>query len=251
MRASEQPAPLPRETIVARLYQERVGPAHDGPIAWAADRESDADAEEEEEPANLLSLEDVLGALEGAGVPIDRSALPSKWQLQQLITLPQGGAKGSTQRARLAKTGAAMVRGIAAAVNPDGAGTSQLIAEALAPVAPLEERQRLAADRKVPEAIVASYREAKAKGLSKQEQRQRLSALVPMKGRQGYTRPMLNRVHGLNLSRCAADGRRGAGCCRPSAHANPGFDSRLTSQARVALRPIACVGLRERGHRGA
>ena len=40
--------------------------------------------------------------------------------------------------------------------------------------------------------VVASYLSAKRRGLSKQEQRQRLSVLVPSEGRQGYTRNMLN-----------------------------------------------------------
>ena len=50
---------------------------------------------------------------------------------------------------------------------------------------------------------IRSYLDAKARGLSKQEQRQRLSPLVPPKVRQGYTRPMLRSEHGLEIPECA------------------------------------------------
>lgn len=223
-----QPAPLGSQTerIVQRIARERAAaashadPAPPGPLAPppAADRGADAtdrgadaddeesDADEEETPsegAPLSSLEHVIAALEAEGVRIDRSSLPGKKRLQQPITLPQGGAERSTQRALLKKAGVAMLRGIAGAVNPDGEGTARMIAEEILPPPPLEERQRAAADRVTAQNCIESYLDAKRRGLSKAEQRQRLSPLVPRTGRQGYTRPMLNREHDLNLSRCA------------------------------------------------
>ena len=111
-------------------------------------------------------------------MPIERAKLPSLADLQKVITLPGGGKPGSAQRARLRDVGAAIVKAICAAVNPDGELVEQLIVEALTPLDPLDERQRRAADATVVKNIVASYMDAKRRGLSKQEQRQRLSALA-------------------------------------------------------------------------
>ena len=150
----------------------------------------------------MLPLESVLAALEAAGVHIDRAALGAKASdLRKPITIPCGGKLGSTQRARLTRAGREIVHAIAAAVNPDGKGTAEMIAAALMPQPPLEARQRAAADKVAAANIVASYLDAKKRSLSKQEQRQRLSALVPRTGRQGYTRPMLNKEFGLKLTK--------------------------------------------------
>ena len=128
-------------------------------------------------------------------------------RLGSVIRLPLGGASGSTQRATLREGGAAIVRGIASSLNPDGSGTASLIAAALVPPPPLETRQRVAADRAVTESLVRSYLDAVKRKLPKREQRQRLSALVPTIGQHGYTLPMLKRELNINISRCAARAR--------------------------------------------
>ena len=164
--AADSEAPQPSaigDTIVVRLMKERTGEHVDGPLAppctaAAADAPAErppataadgdvkmADAEPERD-GSLLSLESVISALEAAGVRVDRTSLPGKRVLQQLIDLPHGGHVGSSQRARLRDAGVAMMQGIAATVNPDGPGTCALIGEALVPPPPLEDRQRLAAD---------------------------------------------------------------------------------------------------------
>ena len=88
-----------------------------------------------------MPLEVVLAALEGAGVPIDRSALPTSTQLGKAINLPCGGAVAATPRATLRKAIVAMVKGIAAAVNTDGPGTVAMVAEALLPPARIPTRK--------------------------------------------------------------------------------------------------------------
>ena len=82
-----------------------------------------------------------------------------------------------------------------------------VIAAALVPPPSLETRQRVAADRAVTESLVGSYLDAVKRKLSKREQRQRLSALVPTIGQHGYTLPMLKRELNINISRCAARAR--------------------------------------------
>ena len=209
MRAPPEDGARPDDGPLAATIDAADGtdPAADNAAAAADDAAAagndagDADDEDEAyEPS--LSIGDVLALLEAGGISIDRSDLASAALLRERVRLPQGGNVGSTQRARLRKAGVAAVRGIASAVNPDGEGTARMIAEALVPPPPLEERQRAAADRAVAANCVASYLDAKRRGLSKQERRQRLSALVPLTGRQGYTRPMLSREHNLKLTKC-------------------------------------------------
>ena len=154
-----QPGPI-GEAIIVRISKSRRCPPTRGPLAqplepgllesgaWRA--VTDADDEREEEEAmttSLLSLGAVCSALEVAGVPIERAKLPSLADLRRVITLPGGGKPGSAQRARLRDVGAAIVKAICAAVNPDGALVEQLIVEALTPHDPLDERQRRAGSR--------------------------------------------------------------------------------------------------------
>ena len=147
------------------------------------------------------SLESILSALERVGVSIDRSKLPAPSILSDFITLPQGGKVGSSQRARLVRAGCAAVEGIAAAVNSDGAGTAAMIGEALAPRAPLEERQLHTANAHVAANVVETYKDARARGATMREQRQILSALAPRSGRKGYTRKQLADAHDLKLTK--------------------------------------------------
>ena len=157
---------------------------------------------DDEAPGPALSLQDVLAALEAKGVRIDRSSLANATELRKPINLPCGGKSGSGQRAKLRDAGAAIVRGVAAAVNPSGGEDAvTLIAESLIPPAPLEERQLAAAQAKVVENVLRSYEDAKRRGLSKAEQRQRLSALAPVQGRQGFTLPLLRKKYGLKISK--------------------------------------------------
>jgi hypothetical protein len=213
---SEHPQPGPiGESITLRVYHRRAGRAVRGPLAAGPGSDSDDSGDEGDDEetvmgdgdgddSGLLSLEELIVGLEGIGVTINRTSLPSPTVLGQQIRLPRGGKVGSVQRARL-KTGLReVVRGICAAVNIDGEGTAHMVGELLTPAAPLEERQRLAADRSSVDSIVASYKAAVARGLSKREQRQRLSPLVSPAGQAGYTRAMLEKEHGLKLTKWVA-----------------------------------------------
>ena len=205
---SVQPGAVGRR-VLARLVEAR--PAHEatrGPLAVddaAAAATPGTEGDDEDESA-LCSLLDIAAALEEAGVAIDFKGMSNK-RLGSVIRLPLGGASGSTQRATLREGGAAIVRGIASSLNPDGSGTASLIAAALVPPPSLETRQRVAADRAVTESLVGSYLDAVKRKLPKREQRQRLSALVPTIGQHGYTLPMLKRELNINISRCAARAR--------------------------------------------
>ena len=205
---SVQPGAVGRR-VLARLVEAR--PAHEatrGPLAVddaAAAATPGTEGDDEDESA-LCSLLDIAAALEEAGVAVDFKGMTNK-RLGSVIRLPLGGASGSTQRATLREGGAAIVRGIASSLNPDGSGTASLIAAALVPPPPLETRQRVAADRAVTESLVRSYLDAVKRKLPKREQRQRLSALVPTIGQHGYTLPMLKRELNINISRCAARAR--------------------------------------------
>jgi len=163
-----QPGPI-EQTISARCRIEREARAESdrrsasaaaaGPSSHqdSADEADDEDADEDG-ATGVVAIETVLAALEAAGVPIDRSGLGNPTALRKPITLPCGGKPGSTQRARLTRSGKEIVRAVAAAINTDGPRTAEMIAAALMPQPPLEERQRTAADKSVAANIVASYR---------------------------------------------------------------------------------------------
>jgi hypothetical protein len=226
MRAQDvrQPQPI-AERIILQLMRKRQGDRATwprGPLVGPATADDDDSMDggggsggeggsggggdgndgDDEAPGPALSLQDVLAALEAKGVRIDRSSLANATELRKPINLPCGGKSGSGQRAKLRDAGAAIVRGVAAAVNPSGGEDAvTLIAESLIPPAPLEERQLAAAQAKVVENVLRSYEDAKRRGLSKAEQRQRLSALAPVQGRQGFTLPLLRKKYGLKISK--------------------------------------------------
>ena len=220
--ASEQQPGAIGRSIIERLGDERGGnrelwphgPLHAAhqPRPAAAGHPADAvpnggDADDEDEASSELlgppaparrepmPIEDVLRLLERTGVPVDRSGLPGPSQLSRPILQPCGGAVHSSQRAWLRDAGAQIMRGIAGALNPDAAGTAQLIAREILPQPPLEQRKLESAKSTVVANLVASVIDARKRKLPKAEFYQRLSALAPVRRREGFERPQLNRAY--------------------------------------------------------
>lgn len=158
-------------------------------------RQRNADEAQEPTAVRAETIWTMLNAVPGVDMPPLPDRAAHRWFERDAAQMKPR----SQDRVDLIKVMRGLIDGVGGALNPNVEATRKLALEALQ--SGTESNQKSAADAHVAASVVASYRDACTRKAGKREQRQILSALAPRKGRQGYTRELLRKEHGLALTK--------------------------------------------------